>query len=131
MTDTKSKNDKSLTKTHKYLIVAGVVAVIVLSLLANLIISMNHSNRSAANFCKTAKEEKPIISGNESYEKTLESYKKLEKVAPESILADITTIKKGYEAIVENPEDTINAGIGMQSAEKRAGNFITENCKDF
>ncbi len=87
--------------------------------------------RNAANFCKVAKEQKPVLIGDVSYEKRLDAYKKLEAVSPDIIRPDVTTIRKGYEEIVKNPSDALNVGFGMSGAENRRTDYITANCKDF
>lgn len=95
------------------------------------IVIVTQPERSAASFCKVAKQEKPILIGDVNYEKRLEAYKKLEAVSPDDIRPDITAIRKGYEEIVKNPSNTLGAGFGMAGSENRRDAFIKTNCKDF
>lgn len=124
-----NKSPKSiLSKTRNLVIV--VTAVIVIVIIAGLFMAMQ-PQRTVANFCKVAKEEKPILVGDVNYEKRLEAYKKIEAVSPDDIRPDITTIRKGYEEIVKNPSNTLNTGFGMSGAENRRTTYIEASCKDF
>jgi len=87
--------------------------------------------RSVASFCRAAKIEKPVLTGDVSYDKQVESYKKLEAVAPEDIHSDITTIRKGYEDIVNNPSNTLSAGFGVAGAENRRNAYLHAHCTNF
>lgn len=116
-----------LTK-HRAIIV--IAALILVAVIIGLFIAMQ-PQRTAANFCKVAKEEKSILVGDVNYEKRLETYKKLETVSPDDIRPDITTIRKGYEEIVRNPSNTLSTGFGMSGAENRRTAYIDANCKDF
>ena len=117
-----------LTK-RKILVIIGGVIVLVCAIIAFIVLTQ--PERSVANFCRVAKEEKSVLVGDVNYEKRLESYKKLEAVSPDNILSDITTIRKGYESIVQNPSNTISAGLGMAGAESRRTDYINKNCPDF
>ena len=124
-----AQNKQFLTKQNIIYLVIGVLVIIAVVVIAFL--SMQ-PERSVANFCSVAKEQKSVlITGNEDYKKRLEAYKKLEAVSPDEIRSDITTIRKGYESIVANPSNTVSAGLGMSAAENRRTDYITKNCSDF
>lgn len=111
-------------------------ALLVLSVLVAVfiiagVLLIKQPERSVASFCSVAKQEKSILTTDAGYEKRLEAYKKLEAVSPDDIRSDITTIRKGYESIVQNPSNTISAGLGMSGAENRRSDYITKNCPDF
>lgn len=72
------------------------------------------SERSVSSFCRVAKEQKTILTSDVNYEQRLEAYKKLEAVSPDGIKPDITTIKKGYESIVQDPSKTLSTGFGSE-----------------
>lgn len=130
MPNQKEAHNKHFLKTQNivFLAVGGLIIII---LVIVVLLSMQ-SERSAAAFCRVAKEQKSIlVTSNENYEKRLEAYKQLEAVSPDEIRSDITTIRKGYESIVANPSNTISAGLGMSGAENRRTDFITKNCTDF
>ncbi|MDN5274747.1 MAG: hypothetical protein JWP06_648 [Candidatus Saccharibacteria bacterium] len=111
------------------LVAIGVVAVLACVIAAFLFLTQ--PERSAANFCNVAKEQKPTLTSDVDYQKRLDSYKKLESVSPDDIRPDITTIRKGYEVIVQDPSKTLSAGFGMSGAEGRRTAYINSNCKDF
>ena len=108
-----------------------IIAVLILiTVLIGLFIAMQ-PQRTLENFCKVAKEQKPMLVGDVNYEKRLDAYKKLEAVSPDDIRPDISTIRKGYEEIVKSPSNTLGAGLGMSGAENRRSTYIESNCKDF
>lgn len=117
-----------LTKRRILVVVGGIIA---LACVVIGFIVLTQPERSVASFCRIAKEEKSVLVGDVNYEKRLESYKKLEVVSPDDILSDITTIRKGYESIVQNPSNTVSAGLGMAGAENRRTDYINKNCPDF
>jgi hypothetical protein len=117
-----------LTKRKILMTIGGVIA---LACAVIAFIILTQPERSVASFCRVAKEEKPVLVGDVNYEKRLGSYKKLEAVSPDDILSDITTIRKGYESIVQNPSNTVSAGLGIAGAENRRTDYINKNCPDF
>ena len=124
--DTQSKQKYS-RKRYIPIIIGGLVLLIVIV----AIFLSAQPERSGASFCSVAKEEKSTLTGDVGYDRRLEAYKKLEAVSPDDIRSDITTIRKGYESIVQNPSNTISAGLGMSGAENRRSDYITKNCEDF
>lgn len=125
--------NKTTSSTHskkRNLTVIIIAVLILIAVIIGLLVAMQ-PQRTVANFCKVAKEEKSTLVGDVNYEKRLETYKKLETVSPDDIRPDITTIRKGYEEIVKNPSNTLNTGFGMSSAENRRTAYIETNCKDF
>lgn len=121
-------NKQYLTKRNIMLLA---VTMLVLAVIIIAAFSFMRPERSVASFCSVAKEEKSTLMGDVGYDKRLEAYKKLEAVSPDDIQSDITTIRKGYESIVQNPSNTISAGLGMSGAENRRTDYITKNCTDF
>lgn len=122
---------KHLSKVQqKQLLILGSSALLII-LLVVIFFALTQPSRSVVSFCRVAKEEKSVLVGDVNYEKRLESYKKLEAVSPDNILSDITTIRKGYESIVQNPSNTINAGLGIAGAENRRTDYINKNCSNF
>lgn len=120
----------SILSKKRNLVIIIVAVLILIAVIIGLFIAMQ-PQRTVANFCKVAKEEKSTLVGDVNYEKRLETYKKLEVVSPDDIRPDITTIRKGYEEIVKNPSNTLNTGFGMSGAENRRTAYIDANCKDF
>lgn len=117
-------------KNTKKFIIIGVSLLLIASLIVVLFLLIR-PERSVTSFCRVAKEQKSVLTGDVSYDKRLEAYKKLEAVSPDDILSDITTIRKGYESIVQNPSNTISAGLGIAGAENRRTDYINKNCPDF
>ncbi len=104
---------------------------LLLGCLVLIFVFLTQPQRTVANFCSTAKEEKAILVGNVNYRQRLDAYKRLEAVSPDAIQPDITIIRKGYEDIVSNPSDTLSAGLGMSGAENRRSAYINANCPNF
>lgn len=127
MTQNHHKDATSLTKKRTVVIV---IAILLLMVIIGLVFIMQ-PQRTVANFCKVAKDEKSTLVGDVNYEKRLEAYKKIESVSPDDIRPDISTIRKGYEEIVKNPSSTLSTGFGMSGAENRRDTYIDSNCKDF
>jgi len=123
-----NKSTTSILSKKRNLVI--IIIAVLIAVIIGLFIAMQ-LQRTVANFCKVAKEEKSTLVGDVNYEKRLETYKKLEAVSPDDIRPDITTIRKGYEEIVKNPSNTLNTGFGMSGAENRRTAYIDANCKDF
>jgi hypothetical protein len=124
------KSTNSIHSKKRNLIVIIMAALILIAIIIGLFMAMQ-PQRTVANFCKVAKEEKSTLVGDVNYEKRVDAYKKLETVSPDDIRPDISTIRKGYEEIVKNPSNTISTGLGMSGAENRRTAYIDANCKDF
>jgi FtsZ-interacting cell division protein ZipA len=124
----KTNNKQYLIKRNIILLVVTILALVVILIAAFLLIQ---PERSVASFCSVAKEQKAVLTADVGYDKRLEAYKKLEAVSPDDIQSDITTIRKGYESIVQNPSNTISAGLGMSGAENRRTDYIAKNCSGF
>lgn len=112
-------------------IVLVILFVIALATILLVLFATLQPQRTVANFCRVAKEEKSVLIGDVNYKKRLEAYEKLESVSPAEIQEDISTIKKGYSSIVDNPSNTLNAGLGMSGAENRRTDYINKNCINF
>ena len=119
---------KDNSKQKLLMLIGGPIILIAIGI---LLVSLTQPERSAASFCRVAKEEKAALTGDVSYEKSAATYKKLEAVAPDAIRSDIVTIRKGYEEMVKNPSSAMNVGFGIIGAENRRTDYITSNCKDF
>ncbi len=117
-----------LTKRSVTILITAVIAIVFVVI---AIFLLTGPKRSIASFCTVAKEQKSILTSDVNYEKRLEAYKKLGAVSPDDIRSDITTIRKGYESIVQNPSNTISAGLGISGAENRRTDYVAKNCKDF
>lgn len=126
----KNKSTDSIAPRKRSPVVIIIAVLILIAVLIGLFMAMQ-PQRTLENFCKVAKEQKPMLVGDVNYEKRLDAYKKLEAVSPDDIRPDISTIRKGYEEIVKSPSNTLGAGLGMGGAENRRTAYIESNCKDF
>ncbi len=127
--ENKLNNKKNLALSSKKRIIVAIILVLVAGMIGLFFVVQ--PQRTVANFCRVAKEEKPTLVGDVNYEKRLDAYKKLETVSPDEIRPDISTIRKGYEDIVKSPSNTLSTGFGMSGAENRRTAYIESNCKDF
>jgi hypothetical protein len=125
--ETQSKNPRYLRKQNILLTIGGLAIVFLIV----AVFLLMQPERSVASFCSVAKEQKVALTSSVSYDKQVEAYKKLEAVSPDDIRSDITAIRKAYEQIVQNPSNTISAGLGVAGAENRRTDYITKNCTDF
>lgn len=128
--ENKLNSKKNPILSNKRVLVILAAALILIAVIIGLYFAMQ-PQRTVANFCRVAKEQKSILVGDVNYEKRLDAYRKLEVVSPDDIRPDITTIRKGYEEIVKSPSNTISTGLGMSGAENRRTDYINTNCKDF
>lgn len=92
---------------------------------------LTQPQRSVANFCQSAKEEKDNFKANTSYDKLLDSFKKLDVVAPKDIHSDTSLIVKGYESITSDPSKAVSAELGMNNSQMRVSDYITKNCPGY
>jgi cytoskeletal protein RodZ len=126
----KQNHQKNSTLLSKKRTLVVIIAALLLVVIVGLVFMMQ-PQRTVANFCQVAKDEKSTLVGDVNYEKRLEAYKKIESVSPDDIRPDISTIRKGYEEIVKNPSSTLSTGFGMSGAENRRDAYIDSNCNDF
>lgn len=134
MTAQEVNSTKKRSPIQKRVILLLIAAIVILALgtaITAMIFRSTQPERSIANFCLVAKQQKTVLTTGVSYDKRLEAYEKLEAVSPDDIQSDIATIRKGYESIVQNPSNTISAGMGMSGAENRRTDYITKNCTNF
>ena len=124
------KVENRKTSAKRNILIITVIVALLVGIVIVLLFAMQPP-RTVANFCKIAKEEKSVLTGNVNYEKRLELYKKLEAVSPDNIRSDITTVRKGYEEIIKSPSNTLGTGLGISGAENRRTAYINSNCKDF
>lgn len=124
-----NKNNPILS-SKKRIVIVIIAAFVLVAIMIGIFFAMQ-PQRTVANFCRVAKEEKSTLVGDVNYDKRLDTYKKLEAVSPDDIRPDISTIRKGYEEIVKSPSNTLNTGLGMSGAENRRTDYIESNCKDF
>ena len=123
------KKDSALFSKRKILIAGGLVALIACMIVALTLLTQ--PERSVANFCKVAKEEKSSFKSNTAYEKLLVSFKKIDQVAPEEIHPDTSLIVKGYESIASDPSEALSTELGISNSQMRVSSYITANCPDF
>lgn len=124
----KTHNKQYLAKRNIILLAVTVLVLVAIIIVAFLFMRLE---RSVASFCSVAKEKRSTLTGDVNYDKRLDAYRKLEAVSPDDIQSDITTIRKGYESIIQDPSNTVSAGLGMSGAENRRTDYITKNCTDF
>lgn len=79
---TKLKESLRSKKNLAFLTFSLLVLIVLVALLITFI---RQPERSVANFCSVAKDQKSILTGNVSYDQQLEAYKKLEAVSPDEI----------------------------------------------
>lgn len=126
----KQNHQKSSTSLSKKRTIVIVIAVLLLAVIIGLFFAMQ-PQRTVANFCQSAKDEKNNFKANTSYDKLLVSFKKLDAVAPEDIHSDTSLIVKGYESIVSDPSKAISSEAGISSSQMRVNDYIIKKCPDY
>lgn len=110
---------------------AAIIAIFILvAIIIGLFIAMQ-PQRTVENFCRSAKEEKSNFKANTSYDKLLESFRKLDTVAPKDIRSDTSLIVKGYDSIVSDPSKAVTSELGISSSQMRVNDYITKNCPNY
>ena len=134
----KQKKDNTPKPSKKILI----VAVILVAAIAVLLAFIPKTERSAQAFCNTYNEEDARLSTlpgdtypsgvfNEDISDAGEfamSFSRLEKVAPEEIRADVSTLQSIYQKIDEDPSQAIAASLSGVQAEENVVDWINSNC---
>lgn len=123
------KKNPALLLKRKILLIVGLVIMSICIFMASTLLI--RPERSIANFCQAAKEEKDSFKSNTSYDKLLRSFEKIDQVAPEKIRHDTALIVKGYESIVNDPSETLSSELGITNSQMRVSDYITANCSDF
>jgi hypothetical protein len=121
------KRSVTFIKKHgRIVMVVGVAIVLLVALFFAL-----QPQRSVASFCNVAGNEKSALAGNKNAADTLSAYQKLEPVAPDSIVSDVTTIRKGLEDNSANLSASLNESAGMIVSEGKVNTFLQSNCSAF
>lgn len=65
------------------------------------------TQRTVANFCSVAKEEKSNFQAGTNYSTLFSTFKKLNAVAPNQVRSDTSLVVNGYQSIVNDPSKSI------------------------
>lgn len=128
--ENKLNTKKNPIFSNKRVLVILAAALILIAVIIGLYFAMQ-PQRTVANFCQSAKEQKSNFKANASYETLLGAFKKLDAVAPNDIHSDTSLIVKGYESIVGDPSKAVAAELGFSSAQIRVNDYISKNCPNY
>lgn len=134
-------NAKRNNRNRKVTVFTVTIAIVVIATL--LYKSYVGTERTAESFCRVLSEEKTRLatfpgdaypSGifNEELSNAQEfvnSFAKLEKVAPDEIMADVSTLKSLYAKIQSDPSQAIVAGLSGIEPEDNVKSWIKMNCR--
>lgn len=120
----------SILPSKKRIVIIIVAVLILIAAIISLYLVMQ-PQRTVANFCQSAKEEKTNFKANTNYDTLLGSFKKLDMVAPDDIHSDTSLVVKGYESIVSDPSKAVASELGISSAQMRINNYITKKCPNY
>lgn len=126
----KDRDGKSHSQTQRNIIIS-VCGLLVTIVFVVMVLLLMQPQRTVANFCKVADDEKSVLTGNVNDSLVLDAYRKLEAVAPSSIAPDVTETRKGYESIVANPSSTLSTGFGIAGAQNRINTYLQSNCSSY
>lgn len=138
-----AQNDKATKPSRDkrfYKITA--VAIFAVVILALIIAQFAAPKRSVEAYCKVYKEEKARLaklpgdswpSGvfNDSIGDAAEfeaAFSRLERVAPEEIRGDVSTLKSVYQKIHNDPSQAISVSLNGESAEASLKQWTSTNC---
>lgn len=124
----KSKSLKLPPK--KKLVVAIIAVLVIVAVIVGVFMAMQ-PQRTVANFCSVAKEEKSNFQAGTDYNTLLNAFKKLDSVAPDAIHPDTSLVASGYQSIVSDPSKTTTTELGMANSQLKVSGYITKNCPDY
>lgn len=141
--DKKTDEKTAARKPSKKLIILGAVILSIVLLLL-LIPQLAAPKRSVAAYCQTYKVEKSRLAqlpGNSwpsgvfndqvgDAGEFAASFGKLEKVAPEEIQGDVTTLKSVYKKIHDAPSQAISASLSGSAADTSLKKWTTDHCNN-
>lgn len=116
-----------LSKKRNIIIASSLLLVLIIIWLFFLM----QPQRTVANFCQTAKEEKSNFQANTNYNTLLGAFNKLDAVAPDTIHPDTSLIANGYQSIVSDPSKATMTELGMANSQLKVSNYITKNCPNY
>ena len=139
MSTEKNQNKSSDTKKKTRVVLLVLVAIVLV-----LFFALSGSERSVQSFCDVYDEEDTRLESlpgdtypsgvfNEDLSDASEfaaSFKKLEKVAPQEIRADVATLQSIYEKIHEDLSQAITASLSGVGAEENVVDWIDDNCSE-
>lgn len=129
MQRTDMKNKVNLKLAKKSLVIIAVV--ILLGLITVWLFFAMQPQRTVANFCSVAKEEKPNFQAGANYTVLLSAFKKLNAVAPDEIHSETSSVVDGYQSIVNDSSKTTTAELGMANPQLKISSYISKSCPDY
>ncbi|MGB4768120.1 MAG: hypothetical protein WBP22_02575 [Candidatus Saccharimonas sp.] len=117
-------------------------ALLVLVVVGLLFFGLHKPERSVASYCKVYGEQSNILAHatGDTYSVKVFShsssdpgdfvnaFSKLEAVAPKEIEPDVTTLKKTFQSIKDNPSSAISASLSGLGAEDSVKNWTKIHC---
>ena len=136
--------DKFKKQDSKKRAVAIGAVVVIAALIVFLIAQTAAPGRSVASYCNVFKEEKTRLSKlpgdtwpsgvfNDEISDAGEfasSFRKLERVAPEEIRADVATLGALYQKIHDDPSQAIGASLSGATAESSVKKWTSSHCNE-
>jgi hypothetical protein len=116
--------------SKKNIIFGAIGLLIIIAIVGGLLIIMQ-PQRTVANFCGTAKEEKSTFQANTDYSVLLGAFQKIDSVAPDNIHSDTTAVMNGYQTIVNDPSRTMSTELGIANSQLKVSSYITKNCPNY
>ena len=124
------KNEVNLKLTKKSLVII-IAVVVLLGLITVWLFFAMQPQRTVANFCSVAKEEKSNFQAGTNYSALLSTFKKLDAAAPDEVHSDTSLVVNGYQSIVNDPSKTTATELGMASSQLKISSYISKNCPDY
>jgi hypothetical protein len=125
------------------IIMVAVIAVIVIAVIL-VVQLLNTPQRSVASYCKAYAEEKTRLKSypgntypsgvfNEELSDASQfatSFGRLEKVAPDEIKSDVSTLKSVYQKIHDDPSQALSASLSAAPADDSLKAWTLKHCGD-
>jgi hypothetical protein len=120
----------------------AILVILALIPISGAIFTMTQPTRSVASYCKVYKEEKArvIKLPGETYPSLLfdhqlsdagefvTSLNRLEKVAPNDIKPDVSTLKSLYQKLHDDPSQMVSVSFAAEPVDKNVANWTNSNC---
>jgi hypothetical protein len=130
------------TVTGKKKTIIGIVILLVVLITIFILFQSVAPERSVASYCKTYKEQNAKLANTKgsSYSVSVfthsssdpgdfaSAFSALEKVAPDDIRPDVTTLQKVFQKIKDDPTQGLGASLSGLSAESSVTNWTSGHC---
>ena len=125
-----TKLTNSLSRKKRTLVIITIAALVLIVIIIGVFFAMQ-PQRTVANFCSVAKEEKSNFQAGTNYSTLLDTFKKFDAVAPNQVRSDTSLVVNGYQSIVNDPSRATATELGIANSQSKISSYISKNCPDY